>query len=295
MEHKYLVELIQLIEYACDLSLNDYRYADKTYGIFKIIKNEEKKGYDIIINDNNEKKLQKKDKIEDEKFDDNEEEEEEEEEENKEEEEEEDDDNNSMKGKIKNEKYFIKESPKKSIINFKNINLSNKEKQNNIIYNNNQKNKIIDFNQTYNKYKDNPNIFNDINTINKTPYFNNAPPIPNIVNNNDSQSEDEYDEEEEEENKEKKNEKNIKNYVKCTDCDLVYATIEQMTEHYYNIHNKNKIKDQIKSRKEKTKSKKKEINQNFEQWAEKRKIIKSNSNEKNINCQNKKNNIKTKN
>ena len=207
LEHKYLVELIQLIEYTCNLSLNDYRYADKTYGIFKIIKNKEKKGYDIIINNNNDKKLQKKEEykrveIEDEKFDDNEEEEEEEE----------DADNNSMKGKIKNENYFNKESPKKSIINFKTINFTSKEKKNNIIYNNDQKNKKIDINQAYNNFRENPNLFNEINTNNKTPYFNNPPPMPNIININDSQSEDEYDEEEEEEEKENKEKKIRKIY-----------------------------------------------------------------------------------
>ena len=273
IEHKYLIELIHLIKFTCDLSLKDYRYANKTYGIFKIIKNKEKKGYNIIIND---KKLiknedYKKDEIEDEKFYDNEEEEEgeEEEEEEEKEDEEEDEYNNIMKGRIQYEKYFIKKNPKKNIINFKTINFSNKEKQNNIKYNIKQGNKIIDFNQTYTNFRERPNIFNEINIINKSPYFNHLPTMSNIIN--DSKSEDEYDREKEEGNKEKKIQNNNKNYVKCIDCDLVYATIEQMAEHYYNIHDKNKIKDKIKIKKENAKSKKKEINHNFEQWAEKRK------------------------
>ena len=47
---KNLIELIQMVQYTCDLSLNDYRYIDKIYGIFKIVKSKEKEGYDIIIN-----------------------------------------------------------------------------------------------------------------------------------------------------------------------------------------------------------------------------------------------------
>ena len=39
-----------MVQYTCDLSLNDYRYIDKIYGIFKIVKSKEKEGYDIIIN-----------------------------------------------------------------------------------------------------------------------------------------------------------------------------------------------------------------------------------------------------
>ena len=84
LEHKYLIELIQLIEYACDLTLSDYRYADTTYSIFKIKNNKERKRYDIIINDNNDKNMQEKEdyiigEIEDKKYYDNEEEEEKEE------------------------------------------------------------------------------------------------------------------------------------------------------------------------------------------------------------------------
>ena len=52
LTHANLVELIQFIEYTCDLTLNDQRYENKTYNIFKIIKNKDKKCYDIIIDDN---------------------------------------------------------------------------------------------------------------------------------------------------------------------------------------------------------------------------------------------------
>ena len=72
LEQKNLIELIQLIEYTCDLYLNDLRYVNKTYNIFKIIKNKEKKRYDIIIN-NNDKKTKKEN--EDFKSDENEDEE----------------------------------------------------------------------------------------------------------------------------------------------------------------------------------------------------------------------------
>lgn len=277
LEHKKLVELIQLIKDTCDLYLNDYKYADKTYGIFKIIKKKESKGYDIIIDDNNnkiqEEEKYKRDKIEDEKYYDIEEEEEE-----KEEEEEEEEYNNSINGRIKNENSLIKEKQIKNCINFKTIKFNKKERQNNIEYNYNQGNKIFDCNKPNFNSGGEVNIFKEKNNINKSPFFNDASPIPNIIN--DSSSEDEYDEDEEEKNKKKIIQKNNKNYIKCTDCDLVYATIEQMIEHHYNIHGKNKIKEQIKTKKERTKSKKKEINKNFEQWAESRKEIKSNKNEK---------------
>ena len=280
LEHKKLIELIQLIKDTCDLSLNDYKYADKTYGIFKIIKNKESKGYDIIIDDNNnkmkEKEKYKRDKIEDEKYYDNEEEEEEKEEE--EEEEEEEEYNNSINGRIKNENSLIKEKQMKNSINFKTIKFNKKERQNNMEYNYNQGNKIIDYNKPNFNSVEAVNIFKEKNKIHKSPFFNNISPISNIIN--DSSSEDDYDEDEEEENKKKIIQKNNKNYIKCTDCDLVYATIEQMIEHHYNIHGKNKIKEQIKTKKERTKSKKKEINKNFEQWVESRKEIKSNKNEK---------------
>ena len=293
LEHKYLVELIQLIEYTCDLYLNDNRYADTTYSIFKIKKNKEKKRYDIIINDNIDKKMSeddKSDEIEDEKYYDNKEEEEEEEEEKEEEEEEkeeeEDDEeeeefdvNNSMIGRKKIENSFIKKSPKKKIINFKSINFKNKEKKNNIKYNKNKGNKIIDFSQNSRNFRESSNIFQKNNTINSNNLiFNNVSPISNIINN--SQSEDEYYEEEEEENKEIKCHKNNMNYIKCTDCDLVYTTIEQMTKHYHDIHDKNRIKEQNKNEKEREQSKKKEINKILGQWEEIRKEIKCNNNEK---------------
>ena len=293
LEHKYLIELIQLIEYTCDLSLNDYRYEDKTYSIFKIIKNKEKKGYDIIINDNNDEKIQKKedykrDEIEDDKFYDNEDEEDKEEEKEEEEEEEEEyDDNNSMKDGAQYENFFIQKNQLKNVFNFKTINLDYKEKQNNIKNNIKEGNKINDFYKTYTNFREKSNIFEDKNTINNNSIFNNLSPISKKIN--DSQSEDEYYEEREEEKKEIKIHKNNMNYIKCTDCDLVYNTKEQMKEHYYNIHDKNKIKCQIKTKIETEKCNKKELNQNFEQWVEKRKIIKTNNNEKNINFQNKNN------
>ena len=37
IEKKNLIELIQMIKYICYLSLNDYRYIEKTYGIFRIV------------------------------------------------------------------------------------------------------------------------------------------------------------------------------------------------------------------------------------------------------------------
>ena len=49
LAHNNLIELIQLIEFTCDIYLNDLRYVDKTYNIFKIINNKENKRYDIII------------------------------------------------------------------------------------------------------------------------------------------------------------------------------------------------------------------------------------------------------
>ena len=60
LEHQKLVELIQFIEYTCDLTLNDERYINTTYNIFKIIRNVEKNAYDIIIDDEKEVKLNEK-------------------------------------------------------------------------------------------------------------------------------------------------------------------------------------------------------------------------------------------
>ena len=76
LEHQKLVELIQFIEYTCDLTLNDERYINTTYNIFKIIRNVEKKAYDIIINDEkevkiNEKLKEQKNEINDEKEEEN--------------------------------------------------------------------------------------------------------------------------------------------------------------------------------------------------------------------------------
>ena len=64
LEHKNLIELIQLIEFTCDLYLNDLRYVDKTYNIFKIINNKENKRYDIIINNNDKKTKEEKEDYE---------------------------------------------------------------------------------------------------------------------------------------------------------------------------------------------------------------------------------------
>ena len=38
-----------IIEFTCDIYLNDSRYVNKTCNIFKIIKNKEKRRYEIII------------------------------------------------------------------------------------------------------------------------------------------------------------------------------------------------------------------------------------------------------
>ena len=75
LEHQKLVELIQFIEYTCDLTLNDERYINTTYNIFKIIRNVEKNAYDIIIDDEkevkmNEKLKEQKNEINDEKDED---------------------------------------------------------------------------------------------------------------------------------------------------------------------------------------------------------------------------------
>ena len=61
--------------YTCDLNLNDERYINTTYNIFKIIRNVEKNAYDIIIDDEkevkmNEKLKEQKNEINDEKDED---------------------------------------------------------------------------------------------------------------------------------------------------------------------------------------------------------------------------------
>ena len=99
LEHQKLVELIQFIEYTCDLTLNDERYINTTYNIFKIIRNVEKNAYDIIIDDEkevkmNEKLKEQKNEINDEKEEDYSYEEEDDEEEES---------NNTMKYKLNNE------------------------------------------------------------------------------------------------------------------------------------------------------------------------------------------------
>jgi len=63
-------------------------------------------------------------------------------------------------------------------------------------------------------------------------------------------SKSEFEEESERESEEEENNiyknsnwKNKNKNIKCTDCDSKYNTIEEMTKHHYNIHDKNKIKE----------------------------------------------------
>ena len=69
LDKKYLIELIQFIIYSCNLTLEDYRYIDSTYSIFRIEKSLNRNGYDIVINryGNNEYKIQNDNSIEDKK------------------------------------------------------------------------------------------------------------------------------------------------------------------------------------------------------------------------------------
>jgi len=161
LEHKNLLELIHLIKFSCDLYLNDSRFVDKAYGFFKIIKNKNKKRYDIIIDDYYDKKIQKKqdykkDEIENDKFYDNE----------KEQNLKIENDKNSMKGRIENRNSFIRENSKENIINFKTFNFKIDENQNN-------------------------KLLNEKNTINKSPNFNSVLPITNIINNSKTVDEEE--------------------------------------------------------------------------------------------------------
>ena len=105
LEHKNLIELIQLIEFTCDLFLNDLRYVDKTYNIFKIIKNKEKKRYDIIIN-NNDKKT-KNEEVEDNS-----------------------NENNNIKKIVQSKNSFSNKNQLKNTINFKTIDLNNTNRHN---------------------------------------------------------------------------------------------------------------------------------------------------------------------
>ena len=112
--------------------------------------------------------------------------------------------------------------------------------------------------------------------------------MPKIINDSESGNEEEEEEEEEEE---KEKEEKIKinnwknNHIKCTDCVLFYDNVEEMSKHYYNIHDKNKIKEKNNKEKERKKSRKKEINIKFNQWTENRIGKKINHTQKNINTQ----------
>ena len=243
LTHSNLVESIQFIEYTCDLTLNDQRYENKTYNIFKIIKNEEKKCYDIIIDDNAQlfkQNINSKKYI---FFNDKS---------NKSYTNEKEDENFNM-AKIKTNKENIYR------INNKDINVKNKG----ISYINNQKNEInIDDKINTNKRI---NLQNQKHTNNKIYEHNN---INNHKYINDN-LENEKEEEEEEEENNIINDK-TKNFIKCTDCDLVYDTVEEMTKHYYLIHDISQKKEEIKIEKKVINNKKEEVNKNFEKWAEKR-------------------------
>ena len=273
LKQKNLVELIQLLEFTCDIYLNDSRYVDKTCNIFKIIKNKEKRRYEIIINNKKEEEERQKGEQKSDE-DDNKENEYYE---NEEEEEEEDDIN--IKNTIQNKNSFCKENSVKSVINFKTINLNSKNKKNRIdIINKNKYNdyrrennekriindKTFDFNKTYSNSWRRTNVLDEI--IDNKSICNNPPPIPKIINDSESEN----NEEEEEEEDEDINEIPKRNYkhIKCTDCDLRYNTIEEMTKHHYNIHDKNKIKERKNAEKERKKSRKKEKDMKFETWAE---------------------------
>ena len=295
LKQKNLVELIQLLEFTCDIFLNDSRYVNKTCNIFKIIKNKEKRRYEIIIDN----KKEEEERQNGEQKNDEDENEEEEYYENKEEEEDEEEedynDDINIKNKISNKNSFYKENSVKSVINFKTINLNSKNKKNriNIVINNkhndyrrenNEKriinDKTFDFNKTYSISWRRTNVLDEID--NKT-IWNNPPPIPKIINDSESENNEE-EEEEEDENINEIRKRNYKHF-KCTDCDLRYNTIEEMTKHHYNIHDKNKIKERKKAEKERKKSRKRENDMKFETWAENR--IGKKYSHNNINPQNK--------
>ena len=47
-------------------------------------------------------------------------------------------------------------------------------------------------------------------------------------------------------NKDEKKEEKIKNnYIKCTDCELIYDTIEEMSKHYFSFHDKNRKNEKL--------------------------------------------------
>ena len=127
-------------------------------------------------------------------------------------------------------------------------------------------------------------------TNNNKSIYNNPPPIPNMIN--DSPYEEE-DEDKKEDNEKEKNGKMKEKYIKCTDCDLIYDTVEEMSLHYYNIHAQNIAKEKKTSKEEGKKSKMEEINKKFEQWAGNRMGYKNNKYQKNINNK-MNNNIKVK-
>ena len=234
LEQKNLVELIQFIEYTCDLTLNDKRYENKSYNIFKIIKSKDKKGYEIIIDDKTEKDEQNK--ILNKKEDIN--------------------DKNKIY-EIDSDEEEEKEDLEDSMEKFNNN--KEKDKQNCIKYDYDQKNVVI----------------NNKNQINKI-YYNINSNKENEKYFNDSSESEEEDQKEEKEMKLYTNKKR-KSFIKCTDCDLIFETIEEMTKHYYLIHDKSK-KEKIE-----VNNKKKGINQKFEKWAEKRVQIQNDNAKQNIN------------
>ena len=245
LTHSNLVELIQFIEYTCDLTLNDQRYENKTHDIFKIIKNKDKKCYDIIIADNSQQFKQNKNLIKNIFFNDK--------------------SNKSYINREEDEKYNMIKINKENICRINNKDINHKNKG--ISYINNKKNEINIDN------KINPN--KRINSSNQK-HINNKIFDNNNINNhkyiNDNFENEKEEDEEVEDYDEKNNIKimNKKNFIKCIDCDLIYDTVEEMTKHYYLIHDTCKNKEEIKIEKKAIINKKKEINKNFEKWAEKR-------------------------
>ena len=67
---------------------------------------------------------------------------------------------------------------------------------------------------------------------------------------------------------EKKEEKIKKNYIKCTDCELIYDTIEEMSKHYFSFHDKNRKNEKLENNNKNDINR--YINQNFDNLAEKR-------------------------
>ena len=215
LPHKNLIELIQFIEFTCDLTLNDCRYVDNTYNIFKIIKNKEKGGYDIIIQDFNEEKQSKKGDEDKKLYG----EDEVEEQEDKVDYDYDEDDsykknenNHIEEENIINSGFKIEESQNYLYKNNdKNFTINNQINQ---ISNDQNANKILDFNYSYNNINQKTKILNGIYSNNNNNIFYNSPKMIFINNNN--------------------------SIIKCTDCDLIFNSIEAMNKHHFEIHNKNK-------------------------------------------------------